>query len=176
MSKFHRVALLVYAAIVLIEIVIYYSDFDFKYNHLSFEINAGVILVGIVLIGSLLKQFWAQALVVVSLLFGCGTIWFALLMFSGFSCEQVVTETWKIDGYEISYGNSQCWAGPGGEMRYRLQKNYLFGLFHKREATVYKSDTGHEGNLYLSRKNEACIVAFEKVDKRFDLCEMKRLQ
>ena len=176
MSKFHKVALLVYVAIVLTEIAIYYSDLDFKYNHLSFKINAGVILVGVVLIGTLTKHFWTQALVIVSLLIGSGTIWFFLIIITGFSCQREVLETWKVDNYEISYENSQCWAGPGGEMRYRLQKNYFFGLLNKRMDIVYKSDTDHKRNVFLLREGEGCIVAFDDLDLRFDLCELKRLQ
>jgi uncharacterized membrane protein len=176
MSKFHKVALLVYVASVLTEIAIYYSDLDFKYNHLSFEINAGVILVGVVLIGTLTKPFWTQALVTVSLLIGSGTIWFVLLFVNGFSCQRKMVETWKIDSYKISYENSQYWAGPGDEMCYRLQRNYVFGLFNEDMDKVYMSDTNHKGNVYFLRENEGCIVAFDDVDLRFDLCELQRLQ
>jgi hypothetical protein len=90
-------------------------------------------------------------------------------MITGFVSERI-SNSWKINDYEIIYANQEYYAGKGSEPYLKLREKYFFDLFYK---DIDKTKTNI---FFLKLGTEECYVEFLKTKTEFDLCEKKQLK
>lgn len=152
----------------IIEFLIYNSELNFIDSY-TFKI----IIVNIIIFTAFIFWFFNSNLHKILLtltVIGIGICFlFWEFMITGFVSERI-SNSWRIDDYEIIYANQEYYAGKGSDRYLKLREKYFFGLFYK------DIDETRTNVHFLKLGTEECYVEFFKTKTEFDLCDKKQLK
>ncbi|CAM4289389.1 hypothetical protein [Zobellia nedashkovskayae] len=170
MKYLKSIFLTIFLIVILVALGVYMSDWNLTNQDFVPWFYGLMALVFILILATLPKKKWQKISILLGLSAVTGCIGFFLLFFSFFKCEEKVLTIWNIDDYKISYGYSECWAGPAEEAKYKLEQRALGGLLNTRLAVIWKSQTENlvSNKTFVNDKN--CILEFMNGKYQFDLC------
>ena len=169
MDRFKTIALFVLLILTSISIWIYISDWNLANEELIPWLIGSLAVAMLLFLGTLPNKLWQKITLIIVLSGIVGFLGFSSLFFSFFKCEDRILTTWQIEKYVVSYGYSECWAGPAEKPKYVLEEISFGGMLKKKIDIVWKSETKNliSNKTFLANKN--CFIAF-KNGTQFDLC------
>lgn len=152
-----------------LQLLIYYSDFNFIYDKLFYTITILSIIGYCAFIFLHFKNKKRQIfLFIITLVFS-----FYLLItefITSFNGTEKVLEIWDIDNYEIVCVTEEYYAGKGSAPYLKLKQKYFLGILII-DLDEIKADYNH-----LEIGKTKCLVEFNSEKVIFDLCNKKKIK